>query len=300
MMNTLRRLAGRQSATTNKLATALQATGLSNIFNPSLECWQSRWYIAFRAIANEGGPIRSYVLICEEVGQRSRLIDLTERYSQDGIASVADPKLFLFNDGLWLTFNTGWHPIRNDIYIARLAPELGAPLRCAYSGRQAIEKNWAFYGRGASLYAIYALHGGSVLQAGNILSSTRELEFTPVGKVLERSNVGNYSIGTQLAWDGEKALLIAHRKIHCLGRRLYLGRFVKVGFEDNDVHAEIGGGYLLHSFKALLGSRTKHNKNLLSCTYFSGLRMTDDGIQVGYGINDVDFAFAEMGRKNIW
>lgn len=130
--------------------------------------------------------------------------------------------------------------------------------------------------------------------------STQEVEFTPVGKVLQRSGSGSYSIGTQLAWEGEKGFLIAHLKIHYFGKLLYLGQFVKVWFENNDVHAEIGGGYLLHSFKALLGNRTKHNKNLLSCTYFSGLRTTDDGMQVGYGINDVDFAFAEMDRKSIW
>src|SRR5690606_28091316 len=98
-------------------------------------------------------------------GQQTRLIDLTERYALDGISSVADPKLFRFNDELWLTFNTGWHPIRNDIYIARLAPELGAPSKCIYFGRQAIEKNWAFYARGNSLYAIYALHNGSSVRS---------------------------------------------------------------------------------------------------------------------------------------
>jgi len=299
-MNLLCRLRGHQSATMSKFAKALRATGLTNIFNPSFENWQSLWYIAFRAIANAGGPIRSYLLVYEEMGQQTRLIDLTERYAQDGIASVADPKLFCFNDELWLTFNTGWHPAQNELYIARLVPELGAPLRCAYSGRQAIEKNWAFYGSGDSLYAIYALQGGCVLKAVSVFSSTREVEFTPVGKVLERTNGEHYSIGTQLAWDGDKALLIAHRKIHCLGRRLYLGRFVKIDFDDNDVYAEIRGGYLLHSFRALLGSRVKHNKNLLSCSYFSGLRITPDGVQVGYGINDVDFAFADIGKKAIW
>lgn len=94
-------------------------------------------------------------MIYEEMEQHRRLIDLAERYSRDGLSTVADPKLFHFNDELWLTVNTGWHPIRNDIYIAILVPELGAPLKCFYSGRQEIQKNWAFYGRGDSLYAIY-------------------------------------------------------------------------------------------------------------------------------------------------
>ena len=43
---------------------------------------------------------------------------------------------------------------------------------------------------------------------------------------------------------------------------------------------------MVHSPESLLGSAVKHNTNLYSCTYFSGLQASDSGIALGYGINE--------------
>ena len=54
---------------------------------------------------------------------------------------------------------------------------------------------------------------------------------------------------------------------------------------------------MVHSRDSVQGSGVKHNSNLLSCTYFSGLQASDSGITLGYGINDVDFGFSSYGSR---
>ena len=45
-------------------------------------------------------------------------------------------------------------------------------------------------------------------------------------------------------------------------------------------------------FAPMVGSKIKHNTNLFSCTYFSGIHTKSDLIQLGYGVNDVAFGFS--------
>ena len=40
---------------------------------------------------------------------------------------------------------------------------------------------------------------------------------------------------------------------------------------------------------SISGSRIKHNTNLHSCTYFSGLQVQGDLVRIGYGVNDIDY-----------
>jgi hypothetical protein len=50
--------------------------------------------------------------------------------------------------------------------------------------------------------------------------------------------------------------------------------------------------WMVHSPESLLGSAVRHNDNLFSCTYFSGLQASEAGVALGYGINDVEFGFS--------
>jgi len=62
-------------------------------------------------------------------------------------------------------------------------------------------------------------------------------------------------------------------------------------FAQKKIHPE--KYWLIHSWKSLLGAKIKHNTNLFSCTYFSGLQASKDCIRLGYGINDVGFGFSK-------
>lgn len=295
----LQSLKGFQSEATFRYATLLRETGLLNIFNPSFACSDSLLAITFRGIAPGDNIIRAYLLTQSLLDQSIQLKDLTKQYALEGIGNVADPKLFHFNGNLWITFNTGWHPDNNDIFIAKITPSLEAPVRCIFSGRQKIEKNWAFYGSGETLRAIYSLQG-PVLQATSLSSSFRnDVEMTQVGIVKSSRSIERYSIGTQLVWLGDDAYLVAHRKIQIFGKRLYLGKLMKLTFNENDIQITQGSKYIFHSWTSLMGSRLKYNKNLLSCSYFSGLYLVNDNAQLGYGVNDVTFHFSEISLGSL-
>ena len=49
----------------------------------------------------------------------------------------------------------------------------------------------------------------------------------------------------------------------------------------------------------MLGASKKHNPNLLSCTYYSGLVANDTTALISYGINDLDFSFAEVTKSEL-
>src|SRR5690606_23130044 len=108
------------------------------------------------------------------------------------------------------------------------------------------------------------------------------------------------SIGSQVVELSDGHGLIGHRKIRLFDKRLYYGVPVKVRNIDGKYIMEISNMRLIHSYASLLGARVKHNKNLISCTYFSGLDFIGDQVILGYGINDVSFGLAMLNPSQLW
>ena len=279
----------------------IKNTGLKNIFNPSFLVHGGKIHITFRALDRFGRkPFKAYYVNWDLSVPDPIIIkpaDLTITYQQLGIASVSDPKLFIFDGSVWVTFNTGHFEQPNKIFCSRLHPEPAGPYECIYLDRQSIEKNWAFYDAKNTLECIYKLSPLTILKfdkisGGNMHFSMREQRSVPF--------LDNLTIGTQPVFinkDDQNALIIAHNKIKIVRKRLYLGRAVLLPLSQNATNAAVGP-YLAHSASSFLGSTTKHNKNLISCSYFSGLGKINDKFVTSYGINDVDFSFAELSFKH--
>ena len=92
--------------------------------------------------------------------------------------------------------------------------------------------------------------------------------------------------------------LAAHEKLFLKRRkRIYFGRIIKLTLTNgNLIIKKTYPIRFIHSFKSLLGRRTKSNKNLISCTYIAGLYL-DEGnkeLILSYGINDLDFCFSSI------
>lgn len=284
-----------RSTTSSLFHDALRGSGLRNIFNPSFMYYESLFVVAFRAIPEHGaGQIRSYMLFQDFVDRSTEIMDLTEYFSKLGIQRAADPKLFRFGDELWMTFNTGWSKERNDIYISRILPEISRPLRCDFLERRRIEKNWAFYEWEGSLRALYSLNGPILQACDPPTQAQSSLTLEPIGNVQSDWCLDSYTIGTQLAFRENEAYLVAHKKFNFLGRRLYLGRLMKLEFCQSDIRVFPGKCYLVHSWGAMLGDRVKHNKNLISCSYFSGLDVDGPCARISYGVNDVSYGFSDI------
>jgi hypothetical protein len=108
---------------------------------------------------------------------------------------------------------------------------------------------------------------------------------------------GNLTIGTQLSKIGGKYCFVAHKKVYVRGKKMYLGKFCVLNFEDMTISP--GKYWLVHSLKSLFGAKIKTNTNLFSCTYFSGIQTFNETIKLGYGVNDVDFGFSTKNFEDL-
>lgn len=290
-------------------ASALQALAdagrYSNVFNPSLARFDGRWHLAFRAEAHPGEkPFRA--LYTSAAGDRfSPPLDISEALAHEGFPRIADPKLVTLGNRLYLTFNTGHLAgASNALYLMQVWPTVGVPQRCEVEGRQTVEKNWAFYlNRQGDLAVIYSLsplvrlrHAGGVLGSADVLFFERAGLIDGSGKDL--------SIGTQLTFaDARTAYLVAHEKPGLFGKRGYIGRLVRLTFDHHGEAAiTVGGARLIHSYRKLIPAKKRHNANLLWAVYFAGAVLDDNSeiLSLSYGINDVEFGFAELPLAQIW
>ena len=57
---------------------------------------------------------------------------------------------------------------------------------------------------------------------------------------------------------------------------------------------------LIHSFRASLPPRRRHNPNLISATYFAGITPYEGDLLLGYGINDLAFSMVQVQEEQLW
>lgn len=293
-----------QTSTTHQLSTQLMALGLSNLFNPSIAFLDRLTVVAFRAIdkSSKSQNIEAFVALFTESNTCLDLFSLSEYAYQRGIAKAADPKLFKRkHDGsVWLTFNTGYVQSGNELYVMQIYPHLEEPRRCLLPTRMKIEKNWAFFFDGDQLNAYYSISPLKIIGGESLIGNSKTITFREIYSSDEHSLAAPLSIGTQAVELPNGHGLIGHRKIHMFGKRLYYGVPVGIRNVDGKYMTERSNRQLIHNYTSLLGSRDKHNKNLISCTYFSGLDFVGDQIVLGYGINDVSFGLAMLNPIQLW
>lgn len=286
----------------NVITQALRSLGHENIYNPSFFI-NHLTHIVFRSFGSKKTtPIESFYLQIDVNKNILPPISLSEKFQSFGISYVADPKIFSLNNEVWITFNSGYQKSGfNSLYIAKVYPELGQPIECNYENRVNVEKNWAFYSFENYLYALYSLNPLTILRSIKPLSKIKQSHDLLFSKYyLNTESKNKLSIGTQLQEYKKNSYFIAHKKISFLGKRLYLGVPCKINLKDPHPELRVSSIYLAHSISSLWGSLNKHNKNLISCSYFSGLQIKDNMAYLGYGINDINFSLRKTNFKKLW
>lgn len=287
------------------LAATAARHGLTNVFNPSLATHGSSTFVAFRGESTPGErPFRAYLAEYDDEGERA-FFDLTEIASGFGIGKTADPKLVTLFGELYVTFNTGnVHSGTNDIFLQQVTPQVGSPQRCVFDGRRMVEKNWGFVELPAGgLGVLYSLVPTTILHhAGGALGSDDDLVFVSAGVHDTAGRFPRLHIGSQPHAVSPTSVLVAanqQRPIPGLPRKIYFGRLASVDLESGRL-TRLSRRGLIHSWKAMLPQRTRHNPGLLSATYFSGLSETDDALTLTYGINDLSVGIASIPRDLAW
>lgn len=289
------------SPRSQSLMKALEPWVSWNCFNPSYLEHGGRSYITFRALGpDRRTPFCAYLLIGTDL-VKWRLVDLSLHMRQFGVEHVSDPKLFVLTNVVWVTFNTGYSSSQNDLYMLAITPELGSPLRCLYSKRQAVEKNWAFFMHGGRIHALYTLTPPVVLQASHLDARAKSIYFEDSEKKVNMSDSSlQLAIGTQLAIRGPDHYFLAHLKVRLLQRRIYFGVPMRLSVDQDCLRLTRSRSVVFHSYLSLLGTRRRFNKNLWSCTYFSGLHLRKRTAILGYGVNDTACHFREVGLSKLW
>lgn len=274
--------------------------GYTYVFNPSYIYWDKVNYLAVRVYdsENKAKSIKALILIWEN-NELIKQIDLLSFFQKTlKISKVADPKLFLMNGKVFGTFNTS-HAVKkpNNLVMFELnKTSFKDYFFCHYEKRSRTEKNWAFFLKNSELYALYSLSPFTIIKARN-----REFNKVVFEKHYsnQKLNYKNYSIGTPLIELNKNFGFIAHRKIMIKGKLIYLGKPCKLEI-NNEFNLFVNRKILFHSLRSLFGNKFKFNKNLISCSYFSGISKVGEGLVIGYGINDLKWNLVKLKPRKLW
>lgn len=295
------------SALIEPLDLIVQQNEIWNAFNPSISAIDGGWAYAFRGASTPGvKPFRAWFFKTDSEGTLDprNLVDLTEAAGECGIPIVADPKLVKLNGRLFVTFNSGYvaHG-QNDIYLQQVYPTILSPQRCVLPTRFSVEKNWAFRidptGQLRVLYGVSPLVE-LTLVAGE-LGDDSDLQFSIDSRIGQLGAQSDLTIGTQLLIDETgKASMVLHQKIRVLNRRAYVGRFATIDWSSGVPELTVGRTKLVHSALSMLPPLRRHNPNLISATYFSGLTRVGNSLVFSYGVNDLKYGIAEVEEGQSW
>lgn len=263
----------------------LRFEGLSNVFNPSFYMTDDLKILTFRAIPDGDDRLTSYVVV------QNVMTNISADCLSLGCLQLIDPRVFQVNDEFWVTFNSGHVASGNDIFVMKVHPQLEEPKRVVFNARQSQERNWSFFSRDGEIYALYWICPLKILRLKQETHSTWEFEEYFSEQPATLSGLSNVTIGTQLAEHDGKYYFMGHGKHIVKGKKLYLGRSCCLDFDNRSV--SYGKRWFAYSKQSLHGDQTKHNNNLFSCTYFSGIQIVDGKVLLGYGINDVDYGFSK-------
>lgn len=268
------------------------------VFNPSYVEFGDIHYLAVRIYDPKLKSIISKIYFWGH-GIELTPLDLSVFFKTKlNINKVADTKLFIMNNEVWGTFNTGYEEKQNNQLILFKIEDfrISNYYNCSYKDRLRVEKNWAFYYYNNDIYALYSLNHSVVLKATAIHANDMVFDnYFSDSKV----NFGAYTIGTPLAYNGGKYIFIAHRKITRKGKRLYLGK--PFTFQHSEApQLLLHNTYLIHSIRSLFGIKHKFNRFLISCTYFSGIHISKNKAIISYGVNDASWNIVKLNIRKLW
>jgi len=285
----------KDDAILNKFKKSLSSLSIHNVFNPSFYIDENVEIFSFRAIKSGEDKISSFVIIKDK--EKQIIKNISEEFSEKlDTDQLIDPKVTKLDNELYLTFNSGWNPRRNSLFVMKIYPVIEPPKKIIYNKRKEQERNWTFFFEDGDIYALYWVNPLKILKLKRRGEESWEFEDYYSGN--EEQNIpSDLTIGTQLYKSKGGYNFVAHKKIKFLWKKIYFGKFCSFDFGNKKI--KTGKKWLVYSLKSLLGSKIKHNTNLFSCTYFSGLQIFDGSVTLGYGVNDIEPDFSKYKIEDL-
>lgn len=265
-----------------------QGINVYNTFNPSFFISKEIKATSFRAISLEDKSKELSSYFCIDDGGGPNIYDLSKEWtSYLNCPRLIDPKIFCLNKDVYITFNSGYVKSGNDIFIMKIYPNIESPKRVVYNKRKNQERNWSFFVYEDNIYALYWINPLTILKLEE--QSENEWKFITFYKQKLNGIYNDITIGTQLCYFNNNYYFIGHKKQKINKKKIYLGKLFSFNFMNRNINSE--SEWMAHSFDSLFGDKIKHNNNLFSCTYFSGLGFLEDKLITGYGVNDISIGF---------
>jgi len=198
----------------------ISSLDIYNVFNPSFYCDENVKIFAFRAILKGSKELSSFISIEDQKCRSIKNIS-TDFHKELGSICLIDPKIAQINGDFYITFNSGWMPKGNDIFIMKIYPEMESPKRILYKNRQKQERNWAFFSEQGDIYALYWLNPLRILKVGRINPKTWEMEEYYSEKEKNNEFPKDLTIGTQLSKLNNKYYFVGHKKIYLWRKKIY-------------------------------------------------------------------------------
>lgn len=273
--------------------------GFQYIFNPSFCKMEKTEYWAFRCYSEASKDIECWIYILESDRSVFKKVNLNKLFRDRYNVRPADPKLFSIGEKVYCTLNTGYtFRKENEIYLIEINGHKVKPKKCMVNfARNIVEKNWMFFEFENNLMLLYSI--GPNLTVAELIGQGSDY-YLFGNRMEEYCCSRNYSIGTPIGRLSDSLYLVGHEKISIGKRRLYIGVGLRIEWRNRK--RVVVGKRILHSPLSVLGNKFKFNKNLFSCTYFSGLQIDQESktVLLGYGINDLGWNVVQLGMEKVW
>ncbi len=165
------------------------ADGPVRAFNPGLLRDGAGWLLAYRIVGPDG---RRRIGLCRldanhriVPGSPQAFTDAVRfrphaQYPETAYHWFADPRLYRFDDRIFIYWNSGWHEPHNCQFLQEVDPgslrPRGCPRELRLAGRRPLEKNWTFFATAeGALRAVYSIAPHRIL--GFSLEGEGDVEF---------------------------------------------------------------------------------------------------------------------------
>lgn len=257
--------------------------GCRAFFNPSMYIEKDLSLFTVRGVRrNPTAKQRGNFNMLSWLVKNDEVICLDEFWPQ--VKRVYDAKIFHFFDGIYITFNTA-NEKDNSVYVAKIHPKLESPIELKFTGRNSIEKNWAFYEFKGDRYCLYSINPLVILRdrgGWNFEEYFRGQKDVGIKNDLH--------IGTQFIPFDNKYMFISHEQVRHEKKIFYMGKFMIFDHEKRKVF--MGNKNWCHNI--ISSTDFYMGRKLWGVTYFSGIQKCENTINVSYGINDRDWAVSSI------
>lgn len=284
-----------------------------NYFNPTIYSTALNDHMIYRFV---GEDLKRKLQKC--VIDRSTLnvtneedLKLGESSSGCNVNWCADPRVFNYDNKIFVTYNTGHSESPNQIYIQEIddkfSPKSDPILLIKKDGRRKVEKNWGFFQWDHKLYAIYSVSPFVILKVkidhnANEAVCTEAYHHQWQSKKIEESFGELRGGASPIKINNQLYYIVQSNKWSSIGF-IYTGSIITFAADPPFKPLSVTPNpiFCLSKNEYFLKPKNKLNKKIEACLYPTGATFDKNNslLGVSYGINDSYCGYRSVSLQTI-